>query len=248
MAPKPLSQATSDPFSRVVVALTCACLGWIFWPGSRESAADTASKAAEARQAVVDDVVIVDREGQRWKVDLSELDGYIRSRSGYQIAPGQWIKVGRGGTDTEVVSAAEAQQRISSFQYDTVGGNPAKVARERAERERAAREAQAKEEAEAQARRDRELREQQAAWRKALGQNAVPAQTVVAPAPAPDIDEAIKREMYRDPLPGAQPDLAEWMNQQNGVGRDVHVQGYHRKDGTYVQPHTRSAPGHGRGH
>ena len=26
------------------------------------------------------------------------------------------------------------------------------------------------------------------------------------------------------------------------MAQDVHVQGYHRKDGTYVQPHYRSAP------
>jgi hypothetical protein len=29
-------------------------------------------------------------------------------------------------------------------------------------------------------------------------------------------------------------------------GTDVHVKGYYRKDGTYVRPHTRSAPGRGR--
>jgi hypothetical protein len=32
------------------------------------------------------------------------------------------------------------------------------------------------------------------------------------------------------------------------MGRPVHVDGYTRKDGTYVRPHTRSAPGHGRRH
>ena len=26
------------------------------------------------------------------------------------------------------------------------------------------------------------------------------------------------------------------------IARDVHVSGYHRKDGTYVRPHVRSAP------
>lgn len=29
------------------------------------------------------------------------------------------------------------------------------------------------------------------------------------------------------------------------MSREVHVGGYHRKDGTYVREHTRSAPGHG---
>lgn len=31
------------------------------------------------------------------------------------------------------------------------------------------------------------------------------------------------------------------------AGTDVHVKGYTRKDGTYVRPHTRAAPGRGRG-
>lgn len=29
----------------------------------------------------------------------------------------------------------------------------------------------------------------------------------------------------------------------SSAGKDVHVRGYTRKDGTYVPPHTRSAPG-----
>jgi hypothetical protein len=54
--------------------------------------------------------------------------------------------------------------------------------------------------------------------------------------------EAVASADTYEPPPPANDHPVAAVGHSNGGGGAVHVKGYHRKDGTYVPPHTRSAP------